>query len=180
MARVRVTGGSIFKKLVEPYLKRAAKHGGDFRGVLKKQIHIMPGVKVIDGFPYTKRSRKDMKRLRKAFDRGGRQKFLKSLKEADLRHHGFSNHEIQRIQSGRVPKGYQVHHKSPLDDSGTNSHDNLVLIRNSPEHQLISNHQRWVTRDLKVGDTADVTWPVFPPGTTIWPPHKSLTTTILP
>ena len=35
---------------------------------------------------------------------------------------------------GLVPDGWQVHHKIPLDQGGTNDVENLVLIKNDPYH----------------------------------------------
>lgn len=180
MARVRATGGSIFKRLVEPYLKRAARTGGNFRGVLDKQIYSVPNVKVIRRFRYTKRSRREARRLRRQFNCRERKNFLQGLDVADLRAHGFTQPEINLIQKGKVPDGYEVHHKAPLDDSGTNARSNLILIRNSPEHQLITNHQRWATEGLAPGQSRVISWPLFPSKTWVWPPHKSITTTILP
>ena len=178
MPRKLTRGGDIFKKLVKPYLKKAAKSGGNFKGVLKGEIHEIAGVKVVDNFVFTKQTKAVRNKLRRQFNRSERKKFLKGLNEADLRRHGFTDAEIKRVQSGKVPKGYQVHHKNPLDDSGTNNPDNLVLIRNSPDHQLITNHQTWATKDMAPGDSRTITWPEFPPGTTIWPPTRWASTTI--
>ena len=178
MPKRLVRGGDIFSELVEPYLKKVAKSGGNFKGVLKGEIHEIAGVGVVDNFVFTKQTKAVRNKLRRQFNRSERKKFLKGLNEADLRKHGFTDAEIKRVQSGKVPKGYQVHHKEPLDDSGTNNPDNLVLIRNSPDHQLITNHQRWSTGKLLPGQSAEITWPVFPPGTTIWPPTRWARTTI--
>ena len=180
MPKRLVRGGEIFTKLVEPYLKRVAKSGGNFKGVLKGEIHEIAGVKVVDNFVFTKQTKAVRNKLRRQFNRSERKKFLKGLNEADLRRHGFTDAEIKRVQSGKVPKGYQVHHKEPLDDSGTNHPSNLVLIRNSPDHQLMTNHQRWATANLKPGRSRTITWPVFPSGTTIWPPTRWASTTITP
>ncbi|WP_317451540.1 HNH endonuclease [Pseudoalteromonas maricaloris] len=50
--------------------------------------------------------------------------------------------EVAKLADGKVPKGWQVHHKIPLDDGGTNSFNNLVLIRNSPEHSVFTTYQK--------------------------------------
>jgi hypothetical protein len=57
------------------------------------------------------------------------------------------------------PDGYQVHHKLPLDDGGTNDFDNLVLIKNDPYHKALTNAQKALTRDMKPGQTIEVDFP---------------------
>lgn len=76
--------------------------------------------------------------------------------------------EIPKVK-GRVPDGWQVHHKLPLDDSGTNSLDNLVLVQNEPYHKVITNYQNSVTKQLQVGDELMVQWPMFDGN--IYPPN---------
>ncbi|GAB3253184.1 HNH endonuclease signature motif containing protein [Chitinimonas naiadis] len=68
---------------------------------------------------------------------------------------------------GEVRQTYNVHHKLPLDDGGTNEFENLVLIRNPPEHYAITNHQKAVTHNVAVGETVVVDFPV--PTTSIFP-----------
>lgn len=53
---------------------------------------------------------------------------------------GLSEIDILDIKDGFVPEGWQVHHKLPLDDSGDNSFENLVLIKNEPYHKVITNY----------------------------------------
>lgn len=176
----RVTGRSIFQDYVAPYLKKAAKESGEFRGVLRKEVHSVPDVKVTDSFQYTRRPRGEYNKLRAAFDNGAREDFLKGMDEEKLVAHGFSKEDIATIRSGRPPEGYQVHHKAPLDDSGTNDKSNLILIKNSREHQLITNHQKWATENLEVGQTRVVDWPVFPDDAQVWPKKRRDETTVLP
>ena len=80
----------------------------------------------------------------------------------DLKNMGFSEADIARLKSGLNPKGYQVHHILPLDDSGTNSFSNLVLIKNTPFHKAISNYQWSYTSKMIVGETIIIDWPIFP------------------
>lgn len=165
----RRTGRDIFSKRVARYLKSLMDSGGHARGVLKKKVYKMPGVKFTP-LEYTKRSLAARWKLRREFNNGGRQSFLKSLTEKDLLDAGIPKNQWDKVRNGKVPKGYQVHHIHPLDDSGTNAMDNLVLIKNSPDHQLLTNHQRWTTQGLRTGDTDTIPWPTFPPNTKIWPP----------
>lgn len=66
----------------------------------------------------------------------------------DLSNMGFSDADILKLQNGKVPTGYQVHHKLPLDDGGTNSYDNLVLIKNDAYHKVITNKVIKITKDI--------------------------------
>ena len=121
---------------------------------------------------YTKRAPDATAELRAAFDGGVRKDFLKDLggnHADDLRAAGLTEAQIDRVASGRVPQGYQVHHLKPLDDGGTNDFDNLVLIRNDPDHMLVTNHQNAVTRGMEPGDTRQVEWPMPQEPTAIWP-----------
>ncbi|WP_225768823.1 PAAR-like domain-containing protein [Inquilinus sp. Marseille-Q2685] len=123
---------------------------------------------------YKKRSPEDTKKLRDEFNTSERRSFLQNIgsdpdKIETLRQAGLSDSDIQKIASGRVPDGYQVHHKLPLDDGGTNSFENLVLIKNDPFHKALTNLQNGLTRNLAPGDSITVNWPtpdgfVYPTG----------------
>jgi hypothetical protein len=125
---------------------------------------------------YTKRDREEYERLRKEFDSTERKKFVQDLandpnKATQLREAGFSDTDIAKIKAGKMPGEpgeWQVHHKLPLDDGGTNVHDNLVLIKNNPYHQELTNAQRTLTNGLKVGESRAIKWPV--PDGFIYPP----------
>lgn len=73
---------------------------------------------------------------------------------------GFSDIDILKLQKGRVPDGWQVHHKVPIDDSGTNSFDNLILIQNEPYHKVITNFQNSFAKQLAPGEKQIVDWPI--------------------
>lgn len=111
-------------------------------------------------FIYTKRSADEASELRRAFNNTERKKFLQELaKNKDrLRAKGFSEADIRAMENGFVPERCQVHHKYPLDDSGTNDMDNLVLIENDPYHQAITVHQNANTRGMQVGESKEVPW----------------------
>lgn len=101
---------------------------------------------------YAKRAREEYQKLRREFDLTVRKKFLKDIsKDTDkLRELGFSESDIQKLADGLVPKGYQVHHQLPLDDSETNSFENLVLIKNDPYHKVVTNYQRILLKVWKL------------------------------
>ncbi|MEI5993946.1 T7SS effector LXG polymorphic toxin [Candidatus Enterococcus mansonii] len=134
----------------------------DFKGKLRGKEHTLKNVKteVID---YIKRSPSETKKLRNKFDSSVRKNFLKELgaNEKYLKELGFSEKDIARIKNGNVPQGWQVHHKLPLDDSGTNDFANLVLIENEPWHKVITNHQNSVARGMKPGEIKQVEWPMI-------------------
>lgn len=112
---------------------------------------------------YVKRDRSVLKELRNDFNKSVRKDFLKSISSdiKNLKSHGFSETDIQKLKDGLVPKGYQVHHELPLDDSGTNDFSNLVLIKNDPYHKVITNYQNSIARTMKIGESKEVLWPII-------------------
>jgi uncharacterized protein len=141
------------------------------RANLRGDTYEMPGWHTED-VRYTKRAPEAAHALRAEFDGGVRKSFLRNLgaEHADtLRAAGMSDEQIARVASGRVPQGYQVHHLLPLDDGGTNEFENLVLIRNNPDHMLVTNHQNVVTRGMQPGDSRDVPWPMPDQNAGVWP-----------
>jgi hypothetical protein len=138
-----------------------------FTGKLKGRDVRLTNV-VIRRIKYTKRDPADTEILRRAFDGSKRKDFVKHISGgaeniATLKRAGLSDAQIQKLQSGKVPKGFQVHHKLPLDDGGDNSFSNLVLIKNHPYHKAITNEQNRVTKGLKSGKSRGFDW-VIPPG----------------
>ena len=112
---------------------------------------------------YVKRDRSVLKELRNDFNKSVRKDFLKSISSdiKNLKSHGLSETDIQKLKDGLVPKGYQVHHELPLDDSGTNDFSNLVLIKNDPYHKVITNYQNSIARTMKIGESKEVLWPII-------------------
>ena len=108
---------------------------------------------------YAKRAREEYQKLRREFDLTVRKEFLKDIsKDTDkLRELGFSDSDIQKWADGLD----QVHHQLPLDDSGTYSFENLVLIKNDPYHKVVTNYQRHIVKGMEVGDSKLVDWPFF-------------------
>lgn len=123
---------------------------------------------------YTKRSAEDLRALRSAFDGTERAAFVRSLandpaKVAQLRRAGLNDDQIATLRDGRIPQGWQVHHKLPLDDGGTNDFSNLVLIKNEPYHKVITNAQNAATRGMTEGQTRVIQeWPI--PNGFVYPP----------
>ena len=112
---------------------------------------------------YVKRDRSVLKELRNDFNKSVRKDFLKSISSdiKNLKSQGLSETDIQKLKDGLVPKGYQVHHELPLDDSGTNDFSNLVLIKNEPYHKVVTNYQNSIARTMKIGESKEVLWPII-------------------
>jgi len=78
-----------------------------------------------------------------------------------LKSKGFSDADIFDIKNGDIPDGYNIHHKYPLDDGGTNANDNLILIKQTgvSDHQNFTDYQNSITSGLKPGETKIIGWP---------------------
>jgi hypothetical protein len=157
----------------------AARRGTDdaagttFEATVRGERVALEGIEV-RSVDYLKRDRASYDQLRREFNGGVRRDFLQSLASnpeqlAALRRAGLDDAAIERIAQGRVPQGWQVHHKLPLDDGGTNAFDNLVLIRNDPYHIGITNAQQQLVGGLQPGQSARVDWPVVPG--VVYPPQ---------
>jgi uncharacterized Zn-binding protein involved in type VI secretion len=145
--------------------------GSSPRATLRGQEYEMPGMRT-EHFDYVKRAPEETRALRTEFERGAKRDFAKDLAANhadDLRAAGVDEAGLARLRAGRPPEDMQVHHIRPLDDGGTNAPDNLVLIRTTPDHALLTNYQRAATGDLRPGQSRVVDWPVPPSGTRIWP-----------
>lgn len=165
---------SVLEKAVSPISNEEESSGEDtpaldFTGKLKGEDVTLPGV-TVQTVTYTKRDTEELDRLRKEFNYSERANFLKSLGEDPdiLLQAGFSETDIKSIQNGTVPPGWQVHHKLPLDDGGTNDPSNLVLIKNDPYHKVITNFQNAFAKTLSPGETKVVEFPI--PEGNIYPP----------
>jgi hypothetical protein len=120
---------------------------------------------------YTKRADAAREALRDAFP-SVRKAFVKDLAEnhtAALREAGMSDADIAMMAKGRIPQGYQVHHLLPLDDGGTNATSNLVLIKNDPDHMLITQYQNKLTKGMSAGQTRQLEWPMPDQQVRVWP-----------
>lgn len=135
---------------------RVDRRKSSYRGMHEREIS------------YTKRDRVEYNKLRAKFDSTERDKFLKEIsndpeKVKRLEKSGFSNDDIEKMRKGDLPGEFgewQVHHKIPLDDGGTNSFDNLVLIKYDPYHKTLTNTQRDLIRGLQIGETRNISLPV--------------------
>ncbi len=152
-------------------------------GTIKKTEHVgkLKGKEVLlkDIFEteviYTKRNREEFKQMRNKFNNSVRKNFLQDLvsdekKIKPLINSGLTEMDIKNLKKGLVPDGYQVHHKLPLDDGGTNDFKNLILIKNDPYHKVLTNSQKELTKGLNVGESINIKWPI--PEGSIYPTTK--------
>lgn len=136
----------------------------DFVGKYKGKDIILNDMKMID-VKYLKRDREELKQLRRKFNNGIKQNYLKELSSdqsviSKLKELNVPDVEINKLSIGRVPASFEVHHKLPLDDSGTNDFSNLVLIRKAPEHAALTTYQKQTTKGLNINSEIDVQWPI--------------------
>jgi hypothetical protein len=126
---------------------------------------------------YTRKSDRALYRTeRLEFDRKIRSDWLRDIgkdRSQELLAAGLSQQDINRMCAiGKAPDGYQVHHRIPLDDGGTNDSSNFILIKDNVEHRAM--HGYYNPAELRIrlladGETAVVALPVPPEDTLIYP-----------
>ena len=144
-------------------------------GRYKKQPQVLPGFH-FEEITYTKRTKADTEALRRKFSSSVRAKFMKKISSdpayvQQLREAGFSDDDLTFMQLGRVPDDWEVHHKLPLDDGGDNSFGNLLLIKSSPYHSVVTGYQKTNTGKMKPGESVQIKWPTYNQGI-VYPPRK--------
>ncbi|MFA8324525.1 HNH endonuclease signature motif containing protein [Burkholderia ubonensis] len=92
---------------------------------------------------------------------------------AELEGAGISRADIARmVETGKAPLGYQVHHRMPLDDGGTNAYENLILMRDDVEHRAVHGYynpgEQRIDR-MNYGEGGDVALPMPPADTIVYP-----------
>ncbi len=71
----------------------------------------------------------------------------------------FNQEELTKLAMGQRPdEKWEIHHKLPLDDSGTNNFSNLMLIRRDYEHYVFNSAQKSITRKMASGEVKEVLW----------------------
>jgi type VI secretion system Hcp family effector len=133
-----------------------------YLGQTRGNAVLLKDIKLVN-INYIKRSQKDALVLRKEFNRKAKKSFLEDLSISQEAKNHFSPEVIARMREGGVPDEWQVHHKLPLDDGGTNAPDNLILIKNEPFHKALTNFQLKVTKGMRAGDQKIISW-VIPQG----------------
>jgi hypothetical protein len=110
------------------------------------------------------------KTKRKAF-KEHRAAFLQALAthlEPELRKAGLNDRQIETMQAGRTPEGYNTHHKKQLSGGGENKFDNFVFIDKRP-HEKIHQFIDPQLAGMSNGETRTVKAPV--PTGSIYIPH---------
>ena len=107
--------------------------------------------------------------MRTAFDApdGPREQFLRRMATDPQVKAKLSQADLDRMSQGSSPKGYQVHHKTPLKMGGDNAQDNLMLLQNYERgvdyHGAVTVEGNRLVDMLPSGETAfEANWPDFP------------------
>lgn len=143
------------------------------------------GARVLHGFryeliSYQKKNRAVYQVERRSFSKNERVKWLKDIStthEYELKAAGFTSEQLSAMKiKGLSPAGYEVHHRIPLDDGGTNESSNLILIKNDVEHRSI--HGYYNVGELKIktlseGESAEVVLPLPPKNAIVYPNEMS-------
>lgn len=137
-----------------------------YLGRLRGESKIVNGI-TIKEINYIKRNPADAAILRKEFDSAVRKNFLKDIAGAPEAANTFNPSQLLRMSNGKSPDGWDVHHKLPLDDGGTNALDNLVLIEKEPYHKVFTNMQRVATEGMLPGESKITPWAI--PSGSIYP-----------
>lgn len=140
-----------------------------YLGKLRGQQKLLTDVKIKE-INYIRRDPIETANLRKEFNQSARKNFLMHLAKTPDAVNRFNSAELLAISRGSVPLSYNVHHKLPLDDSGTNAFSNLVLIENEPYHKVFTNMQSSITRNLAPGENKLTPWAI--PSDAIYPLKK--------
>ncbi|WNS35895.1 HNH endonuclease signature motif containing protein [Enterobacter chuandaensis] len=135
-----------------------------------KKAHVLLDDMNVSELNYVRRNRAEYAVLRGEFNSTVRPNFLKSLSAHPDAVSTFDSSDLLRLADGKVPSGWQVHHKIPLDDSGTNAVDNLILMQKSPYHSSLSKTQAIITKELPYNASTNVLWPS--PNGVIYPVGK--------
>jgi hypothetical protein len=144
-------------------------------------VYHKTGVRALHGFTierisYTRKDRTRYKQERNGDFEAIRPAWIREIgaKHAtELEAAGISQADIVRmVETGKAPLGYQVHHRLPLDDGGTNAYDNLILMRDDVEHRAVHGYfnpgEQRIKR-MSYGEDGDVALPLPPKDTIIYP-----------
>ncbi len=134
----------------------------NYLGKVRGETKLLNNIEVKE-INYIKRDPSETMLLRKEFNNTVRKKFLNQLSSSSDAANVFEPSDLFKMSKGTVPDGWEVHHKLPLDDGGTNAFDNLSLIEKEPFHKVLTNMQRTSTRGMLPGESKVTPW-VMPTG----------------
>jgi hypothetical protein len=131
-------------------------------------IERIPYLRKADRTVYKRERKDDFPKMRKAWLMR-----IAVANAAELEGAGISREDIDRMAAtGKPPEGYQVHHRLPLDDGGTNAFDNLILMRDDVEHRAVHGYYNPGEQridQLKYGEQGEVALPLPPADTVVYP-----------
>jgi len=130
----------------------------NYLGTYKGEKNLLSNIDVVK-MDYIKRPVAERMALRNQFDKV-RKSFLKEISDNPEVKSRLGTDDLTRMAKGNNPVNWDVHHKLPLDDSGTNDFSNLVLISKSPEHAMFTTTQQRISRSIASGGPTEVLWPV--------------------
>lgn len=133
-----------------------------YLGKVRGETKLLDNIEVKE-INYIKRDPSETMLLRKEFNNTVRRKFLNQLSNSSDAANVFEPSDLFKMSKGTVPDGWEVHHKLPLDDGGTNAFENLSLIEKEPFHKVLTNMQRTSTRGMLPGESKVTPW-VMPTG----------------
>ncbi|MDK1703409.1 HNH endonuclease signature motif containing protein [Serratia rubidaea] len=129
-----------------------------FLGTYKGDPKLLNNINVVK-MNYIRRDSVERNLLRKQFS-SVKKDFLKSIANNPEVKKRVGPDDLLRMADGKNPYKWDVHHKLPLDDSGSNDFSNLVLISKSPEHSVFTTSQARITRSIASGGSTEVLWAV--------------------
>jgi hypothetical protein len=160
------------RRPTDPSLPAAAVPENKFVGRLYNRDLDFPGV-VTEFIDVVMQSPDTTEAMRAEFDRSKRGEILADLATdpdtlKDLVEAGLDAEDISRMRAKTCPRGYQAHHKLPLQFGGENLKANVILVKFHPYHKALTNYQREVAQRLKEGEMTRIRWPrldgiVYPP-----------------
>lgn len=130
-----------------------------FLGRYKGKTLLLENTDVVK-MDYIKRSNIEYSAMRREFDNQSRKIFIKKIADHPDVIARLSAEQRDMLRAGRVPTGFNVHHKFPLEDSGNNDFDNLILIKDKPYHPAFTTAQQHISRSLNPKQQNIVLWPV--------------------
>lgn len=171
MARLKGTLSKRAAKFIQaPRIKQLELKSGPRKGVYNTPALRQARIRGV------KPTADEQKRMRAAFNASGgpRDQFLdrvrKEASHSELRALGLTDVEIAKFRNGgSLGKKYQVHHRVPIQAGGNNGQSNLVLIKDDPDHRLITAQQNAVMRRVPDDAAFEVDLPLPPPSHLTWP-----------
>ncbi|MDU3818532.1 HNH endonuclease signature motif containing protein [Mixta calida] len=128
-----------------------------YLGKSRGEVRLLHNIKVVK-INYVRRDRMELAQLRRQFQTV-KPKFYKMLAAHPEVKRRFNQEELTKLAMGQRPdEKWEIHHKLPLDDSGTNNFSNLVLIRRDYEHYVFNSAQKSITRKMASGEVKEVLW----------------------